>query len=434
MSSIRAIDPSFERSVERTHCMSASPEIFQRRALRRNRLVATALLVTMAALFISTILVPQPGFWILLVRATAEAAVVGALADWFAVTALFRRPLGLPIPHTAIIPKSKDRIGEGLATFIERNFLTPELIKGKLRSIDIAREVADWLSCPANADAVADRLVSLTPHLLGAVDDREIREFLGDTLGRQLSTIDLAPILGRAIAALMANRFHESLLDRFLDVCREFLTTREDQFYGAAEVQRRRWWMPKAVNRQIAKAIIGGVKEIISNLREPGAAARENLLRGIEQFAEELRTSPEYRARVEEAKGRLLEDPEVKSWLTSAWDALERALRADLVSPTSRIRQTFAAAISSLGQTLLADPSMRGRLNRTIEALAIRVIPWRHKLAQFIIEVVRQWDTEGFTERLELVVGSDLQYIRINGTLVGGLVGFLLFLLSTILG
>jgi uncharacterized membrane-anchored protein YjiN (DUF445 family) len=414
--------------------MSESTEDFQRRALRRNRLIATALLGAVAGLFITTMVVPQTGFWILLVRATAEAAVVGALADWFAVTALFRRPLGLPIPHTAIVPKSKDRIGEGLATFIERNFLTPELIKAKLRSIDVARLVADWLSCPANADAVADRLVRVMPHLLRAIDDRDVREFLGDTLGRQLGMIDLALILGRAITVLMANGFHESLIDRLLDVGREFLTNREDQLYAAAGIQRRRWWIPKAVNRQIAKAIIGGVKEIISNLREPGTVARQNLLRAIEHLAQELCTSPEYRARVEEAKLQLLEDAEVKSWLSSAWDALERALRADLVSPTSQIRQTFATTIRSLGQNLLADPSMRGRLNRMIEALAIKVIPWRDKLAQFIIEVVRQWDTESFTERLELVVGRDLQYIRINGTLVGGLVGCLLYLLSTILG
>jgi uncharacterized membrane-anchored protein YjiN (DUF445 family) len=414
--------------------MSEGTENFQRRELRRNRLIATALLGAMAGLAISTTVIPHPGFWVLLIRATAEAAVVGGLADWFAVTALFRHPLGLPIPHTAIVPQNKDRIGEGLATFIERNFLTPELIRAKLRSIDIARLVADWLSCPTNADAVADRLLRAMPPLLGAIDDREVRAFLVDTIGRQLGTIDLAPMLGRAIAVLMANGFHESLIDRFLEVCHEFLTSHEDHLYAAAELQRRRWWLPKPVNRQIAKAIIGGVKEIIANLREPGTVARQNLLRGIEQLAQRLSTSPEYRARVEEAKLKLLEDPEVTSWLASAWDALEGALRADLVSPISRIHRAFAAAICSLGQTLRADPNMRHRLNRTVEALAIKVIPWRDKLAQFIIDVVRQWDTERFAERLELVVGRDLQYIRINGTLVGGLVGCLIYLLSTILG
>jgi uncharacterized membrane-anchored protein YjiN (DUF445 family) len=409
--------------------MAVSTQEFQRRGLRRNRIIATALLGAMAALFVSTALVPQPGFWTLLVRATAEAAVVGALADWFAVTALFRQPLGLPIPHTAIVPKNKDRIGEGLAAFIQSNFLTAELVGEKLRSVDLAQLVADWLARPANADAVAGRLARAVPHLLAAVDNQDIREFLGG----QLSGIDLAPLLGRAIAALTANGFHDPLLDRLVDLCRDFLQKREDQLYAAAEARRRRWWIPKVVNRQIAKAIIGGLRELLSDLREPGAAARQKLLRGTERLAQELGTSAEYRARVEEAKLRLLEDAEVKAWLGLAWGNVERALLSDLASPTSRTRQTLSAAICSLGQNLLADPGLRGRVNRTIQALATEVIPWRVELAQFIIGVVRRWDTKSFTERLELVVGRDLQYIRITGTLVGGLVGCLLYLLSTVL-
>jgi uncharacterized membrane-anchored protein YjiN (DUF445 family) len=391
------------------------------------------LLAAMAALFVSTMIAPQPGFWILLVRATAEAAVVGALADWFAVAALFRHPLGLPIPHTAIVPKNKDRIGDGLASFLEDNFLTPELVRAKLRSLDTARLVADWLACAANADAVADGFARVMPHLLSAIDDREIREFVGDTIGRQLGAIDLAPMLGRAVAVLTANGFHATLLDRFVDLCRQFLDTREDRLYAAAEAQRRRWWIPKAANRQIAKAIVGGVKELLSNVREPGAAARQNLLHGIERLAQELGTSPEYRARVDEAKSRFLEDAEVRAWLASAWDGVEGAMLADLAMPTSRLRETLAATIRSLGQNLSADSAMRERVNRVIEAMAAEIVPWRAELAQFIIEVVRQWDAKNFTERLELVVGRDLQYIRINGTLVGGLVGCLLYLLSTAL-
>lgn len=413
--------------------MPLSTQDLQRRGLRRNRLIATALLAAMAGVFIVTNLIAEPGFWVLLLRATAEAAVVGGLADWFAVTALFRQPLGLPIPHTAIIPKNQVRIGEGLANFIEHNFLTPELVSAKLRSIGPARLIADWLSCPANADAVADHLARGMPHVLAAVDDRDFRAFVGETLGRQLRAIELAPMLGRAIAMLTANRVHEGLLDRFLDICREFLDAREDQLYAAAEAQRRRWWIPKAVNRQIAKSIIGGVRELLSNLREPGSAARQNLLFGIERLAGELCISPEYRARVEEAKLRLLEDAEAQAWLSSIWGNLEQALLADLVSPDSKIRQTLASTIGLFARNLLADPAMRKRVDRTIELMATELIPWRVELAQFIIEVVRQWDTKSFTERLELVVGRDLQYIRINGTVVGGFIGCLLYLLSSAL-
>jgi uncharacterized membrane-anchored protein YjiN (DUF445 family) len=413
--------------------MPVSAQDLQRRSLRRNRLIATLLLAAMAALFISTALAAEPGFWILLIRATAEAALVGGLADWFAVTALFRQPLGLPIPHTAILPRNKDRIGEGLALFIERNFLSPDILRAKLRSIDPARLVADWLSMPANADAIARRLVRMLPHAINAIDDRDFRVFIGDALGRHLAEVDLAPLLGRGIVVLTANGFHETLLDRLLDFCREFLEQREEQLYMAAEAQRRRWWIPKAINRQIARAIIGGVKELLSKLRESGAPARRNLLREIEQLAEQLRTSPVYRARVEEAKLRLLEDAEVKGWLDSVWGDIRRVLVTDLAAPQSRIDHAFAAVICSIGHHLRADTAMRKRVNRTIEAMALEVVPWRTGLAQFLIEVVRQWDAASFTNRVELVVGSDLQYIRINGTLVGGLVGCLLYLLSAAL-
>ena len=385
----------------------------------------------MAALFVATMLAPRPGFWILLVRATAEAAVVGALADWFAVTAIFRKPLGLPIPHTAIVPKNKDRIGEGLAMFIEHNFLTPEIVKAKLRSIDLARLLADWLNGPATADAVALRLVRMMPHLLAASDAREFQEFIGESLTRRLAAIELAPLLGRAIAVLTENSFHERLLDRLLDHSRKFLEEHEEQLYVAAEAQRRRWWIPKAVNRQIAKAIVGGVKELISNVGEAGAPGRESLLRAIERLAVELETLPEYRTRLEDAKLRLLEDPQTKAWINAAWAEMAHELLAELASPTPQMRQTLATAIHSLGQRLLAEPTTRARVNWTIEAMATEVIPWRAQLAQFIIEIVRQWDTKTFTERLELVVGRDLQYIRLTGTLVGGLVGCLLYLLST---
>jgi uncharacterized membrane-anchored protein YjiN (DUF445 family) len=413
--------------------VSISAQDFQRRGLRRNRLIATGLLAAMAALFLFTTLAPQPGFWILLVRATAEAALVGGLADWFAVTALFRQPLGLPIPHTAILPRNKDRIGEGLAIFIERNFLSPDILRAKLRSIDPARLVADWLSIPANADAIARRLVRMLPHMINAIDDRDFRVFIGEALGRHLADIELAPLLGRAIVVLTANGFHETLLDRLLDFCREFLEEREDQLYVAAEAQRRRWWIPKAINRQIARAIIGGVKELLSKLQEPGSPARRKSLREIERLAENLRTSPVYRARVEEAKLRLLEDVEVKAWLGSVWGDTKRVLLADFASSQSGIDQALGAAICSLGHHLRADEGMRKRVNRTIEAMALEVVPWRSGLAQFLIEVVRQWDAGSFTNRVELVVGSDLQYIRINGTLVGGLVGCLLYLLSVAL-
>jgi uncharacterized membrane-anchored protein YjiN (DUF445 family) len=412
--------------------MSVTAQDFQRRALGRNRLIATALLAAMAALFVAASLLFQPGFWTLLVRATAEAALVGGLADWFAVTALFRRPLGLPIPHTAIVPNNKDRIGEGLAIFIEQNFLTPEIIRAKVRSLEPARLIADWLSVPANADAVARRIIRMLPHLIGAIDDRDVRVFVGEALDRRLTEIELAPLLGRAVSVLTAGGFHETLIDRLVDVGGRFIAEREEQLYDAAGAQRRRWWIPKAVNRQIAKAIIDGVKELLSTVREPGTPARRSLVEGIERLAEQLGGLPSCRERVEQAKLRLLEDAEIKAWLGSLWSDIKQGLLADLGSPQSQVHQPLAAAILSLGRHLLADAPMRRRVERTIEAVVVEALPWRGGLAQLFVGVVRQWDSASFTHRIELVVGRDLQYIRINGTLVGGLVGCVLYLLSVV--
>ena len=413
--------------------MSASAPNFQRRSLVRNRLIASGLLGLMAALFVATALVPQSGFWLPLVRATAEAALVGGLADWFAVTAIFRQPLGLPIPHTAIVPKNKDRIGEGLATFIELNFLTADLVRAKLRSLDPARLLAEWLASPANAQTVAFRLIRVIPYVLAAVDDRDVRQFVGGAIGRRLNEIELAPLLGRAVKILTASGLEESLIDRALERCRQFVERREDQFYAAAEAQRRRWWIPKAVNRQIAKAMVGGVEELLANLQEPGSPARKSLLKAIEDLVRELGTSPEYRDRIEQAKTRLLEDPEVTAWFACAWQDAKAALLADLASPGSKVAHGIAAAVGSVGQHLLVDAAVRSRLNRALEAMATEAVPWRNGLAQFIREVVRQWDAARFAERIEAVVGGDLQYIRITGTLVGGLVGCVLHLAFTAL-
>jgi uncharacterized membrane-anchored protein YjiN (DUF445 family) len=187
------------------------------------------------------------------------------------------------------------------------------------------------------------------------------------------------------------------------------------------------------VNRQIAKAMVGGVEELLANLQEPGSPARKSLLKAIEDLVRELGTSPEYRARIEQAKTRLLEDAEVTAWFACAWQDTKAALLADLASPGSKVAHRIAAAVGSVGQHLLGDATVRARLNRTLEAVATEVVPWRNGLAQFICEVVRQWDTGRFTERIEAVVGGDLQYIRITGTLVGGLVGCVLHLAFTAL-
>jgi uncharacterized membrane-anchored protein YjiN (DUF445 family) len=366
---------------------------------------------------------------VLLLRAGAEAAVVGGLADWFAVTALFRHPLGLPIPRTAIIPKSKDRIGEGLGDFVERNFLAPDIIAAKLREIAPARHLAEWLAVPENARRVADQIAAMLPYAIRSLDDAEVRDFVVRSFGEQLREIDLAPILGRAIAIITSSGQYDVLFDRLLDALQALVAANEDRVYAMVE-ERSRWWIPKPVDRRIATAILQSVDEVLGELRLPGSTARDEMRRAVAGLADSLVDSPEQRRRFNEAKDRLLDHPEVQAWLARIWDDLRRIFVDDLAAPSSRTREAVYTGILSFGRTLAADRHMQTRLETTLEQVALAAVPWRGRIGALIAEVVRGWDPRTVARRVELAIGSDLQYIRMTGTLVGACVGCALYLLS----
>ncbi|HXY99232.1 MAG TPA: DUF445 domain-containing protein [Stellaceae bacterium] len=401
----------------------------QRRALRRNRLLATGLLVLAAAAFFATRLAPEPGFWLLLLRAGTEAAVVGGLADWFAVTALFRHPLGLPIPHTAIIPRSKDRIGEGLGDFVERNFLAPDIIAERLRGLAPGRRFAAWLAEPGNALRAADQIAAALPYVIGSLGDPAVRDFVARSFGEQLKELDLAPAAGRLITLFTASGQYDALFDRVLDWVQALLVANADRIYAIVE-ERSRWWIPKAVDRRMAVALIEGIEEVLAELRLPDGAARQRFRAGIEDLAASLAVSPERRRRFNAAKNRLIEHPETQVWLGGIWDTLRRIFLDDLAAPASRTREAARTALLSLGQALAQDREMQARLDATIEHAALAVVPWRGQIGTLIAEVVRGWDARTVTKRLELAIGSDLQYIRMNGTLVGACVGCALYLIA----
>ncbi|MGO8917431.1 MAG: DUF445 domain-containing protein [Stellaceae bacterium] len=401
----------------------------QRRALRRNRLLATGLLVLAAAVFFATRFAPQPGFWLLLLRAGAEAAVVGGLADWFAVTALFRHPLGLPIPHTAIIQRSKDRIGDGLGDFVERNFLAPEIIAERLRGLAPGRRLAAWLAEPENALRVADQIAVALPYVIRSLGDPAVRDFVARSFGEQLKELDMAPVAGRLITLFTASGQYDALFDRTLDWTQALLAANADRIYTAVE-ERSRWWVPKAVNRRMAVALIEGIEEVLAELRLPDSAPRERFRAGVEDLAASLAASPERQRRFNAAKNRLIEHPETQAWLGGIWDELRRVFLDDLAAPASRTREAARTAILSLGQTLARDQEMQARLDAAIEHAALGVVPWRGQIGTLIAEVVRGWDARTVARRLELAIGSDLQYIRMNGTLVGACVGCALYLVA----
>ncbi len=417
--------------VPREHNLTAEER--QRLALRRNRLLATSLLVVAALIFFGTRFIPEPGFWILLLRAGAEAAVVGGLADWFAVTALFRHPLGLPIPRTAIIPKNKDRIGEGLGDFVERNFLAPEILAAKLRELEPGRRLGDWLATPGNARLLAEQIADTLPFAIHSLEDRELRDFVARSLGEQLRELDLAPLTGRVITLLATSGHYDTLFDRTLDAAQRFLAANAHRLYLMVE-EHSRWWVPKAVDRRIAQKIVEGIEEVLSELRLPHSATRAEFRQAITSLAASLVASPERRRRFNETKDRILEHPSVQAWLATVWDDVRRIVLDDLAAPRSRTREALASALLSLGRTLAADRSMQARVDGTVEQIALAAVPWRGQIALLIADVVRSWDTRTVVRRLELAMGSDLQYIRMNGTLVGACVGCALYVIAHFLG
>jgi uncharacterized membrane-anchored protein YjiN (DUF445 family) len=395
--------------------------------LRQSRAVATGMLAIAAIIFAATLAAPEPNAWVLLVRSVAEAAVVGGLADWFAVAALFRRPLRLPIPHTAIVPANKDRIGEGLARFLDQHFLTRELLIAELRALRVSERLAAWLADRRNAAALAGEIAKALPFVLRAVDDSQIKAFLGRALGAQLRNAAVGPLAAQLVRALTAAGYHEAVLDRLLDYARAFLARNEDRLLETV-AERKRSWIPRAINREIARAMLRGAAELIDDLRQPDGAARRSLLAAIDEMTAELANASEQSNA--SSRATVLKQPELQAWIAASWDKVRDLALADLTAPSSRLRRALALAIASIGETLSTDAAMRARLDAMFEAVLAEALPWRGELIRFVAEVVRKWEPKGFSDRIEMAVGADLQYIRMNGTIVGGLVGGGLFLLS----
>lgn len=402
----------------------------KRAALRRYRFLATLLLCFAAAVFVATQFVPAPGFWLLLVRAGAEAGVVGGLADWFAVTALFRRPLYLPIPHTGIIPRNKDRIGQGLGSFVERNFLAPELIADKLRSGNVARRLSGWLGRPQNSRLIAEQIVALLPEVIASLQDREVRAFFREAFSDQLRAVDLLPLFGRLLHLLQESGQHQRLLERGLELARGLLLNNEASIYQKVE-ERTSWWIPRTIDRRMARAIIQGAEELLAELENPEHPARADFERSVTELIDTLERSAKFRQRVEEFKNQLLASPEMLGLLESLWDELRRMLLERTSGSPQRLIDSIAASLTTLAHTLGEDAAAQARLNRRIEHLLNGfVVPFRAEIGRFIAEVVQSWDAKTLSDRLEMEVGRDLQYIRINGTLVGSLAGCGLFLVT----
>lgn len=412
------------------------PEIALRRGLRRHRAAATGLLAGMGGLLLGSYALP-PSYATDLLQAAAKAGVVGGIADWFAVTALFRHPLGLPIPHTAIIPMQKERLGAGLGRFVANHVFTEAEVARVLARLDLASVLRDWFSDPDAVQPAAAALSRAMPRILASLEDGRARRLLGRLLPRIAGGPGAARVLARALTALIEGGRHQEVFDLAIGQLKTVLVAKEDQLQAAIAARVRAeggalvgWIAGAGIARRVLSALnaeLDRVQPGDSDLR----AAFEAWIRGE---VARLETDPERAAAVGRALRDALAHPAVAAWLGDIWGRLRAALEADATNPEGRTVQALAGALGNLGTMLAEDPAARERLNRAAERALIALLPRaRTQLSEFIASVVRGWDTATVTERIELRVGRDLQYVRMNGTLVGFLVGGALFALLTAL-
>ncbi len=364
------------------------------------------------------------------VAAFAEAAMVGAIADWFAVVALFRHPLGLPIPHTAIIPANKDRIGAKLAGFICNNFLSTPQVLAKLESFDPAARLADWLSRPDRAEKVGEHLVAAARYALGALDDARVRDFLGRMAAAGLAQIDMSRLAGQALDALTAGGRHQALLEDVLAQVAHLVEGEEVQERIteaiAREVKALRYvGLDQVAARVATRKIVAAVARTIGEMADdPAHPLRERFDAFMAGFIERLKTDPEFQRRGDAIRAELQAHPALGDYLHGLWSELLAWLHGDLARDDSSIRQRIVAMAGTLGARLRADEGVRRWINEQVMDAAPRAIErYREDIRRYIVERVAEWNADEMTVELERHIGRDLQFIRVNGTLVGGLVG-----------
>lgn len=404
----------------------------RRVALRSMKRVATSLLLVAAVVFAVSFALQDEVPWLGYVRAAAEGAMVGALADWFAVTALFRHPLGLKIPHTAIIPTRKDEIGATLGAFVEDEFLSDEVVVGKLRSIGISRRLGGWLAMPANADRLTAEVSVAARGVMTLLGDDDVEDVIEKLARRHLFEPEWGPAIGRIGARLVEAGQQRAAIDAFVEKAEEWLEAHPEAIGGMVSARLPKW-MPGFVDRIVDDRAYREVLAFVRSVREdPGHPLRVSIDAYLTDLTHDLQHDPLMIGRLEQLKVDLLDSPRVREFAAEVWATLKDTLDAALGDPESELRQGFRSAVVEVGVRLTTDDELAAKVDDWVtDAAAYVVRNYRHEIAGVITETVERWDPRETTEKLELQVGRDLQFIRINGTVVGALAGVAIFSIAT---
>ena len=409
-------------------------ETNKRAELSRMKFVATALLGIATLVYIVASILEKRYLWAGFVSATAEAAMVGAIADWFAVTALFRHPFGLKVPHTAIIPHRKDTIAENFGRFVKQNFLSKPVISDKLRSMNISKSMAEWLSQPENSQLIARQVAIGLAGVAQVMNDEDIQAVIERSLQTQIRAIKIAPILGNLLSLLTSGQRKQELFRGTVQLGVHLLKDNKDVIQ-AKIAQETPWWFPEPVDQAIYKKIVDATEKTLKDVNtKPNHPLQARFDAAIDDFLKDLKHSPDVHAKEEAMKEELLQHPMVQEFASSLWGDIKTSVLEHGANPDTEFRKAIRQGIVQFGEAFARDEVLLEKSNRWLEEGAIYIITeYGYEVEQLISETVKKWDAEAASNKIEMEIGKDLQFIRINGTLVGGLAGLIIHTLSFLL-
>ena len=410
-----------------THLLSPADQE-RRRSLRFMKGVALGALVFMAVLFAFAFAFQQQVPALAYLRAAAEGGMVGALADWFAVTALFRHPLGIPIPHTAIIPNRKDEIGRNLGEFVETEFLRGDVVRAKLEGTAISVRLGEWLADPEHAERVAAEASVMLSGVLEALSDDDVQSVIEDLAREHLIAPEWGPPLGAWLARIVESGAHHGAVDMGIDSIATWLETNHAAFTGLVS-RRLPSWVPSIAHRLVDDTVYNEAVKFVATVQaDPGHQARRAIDGYLARLSDNLQHDPATIGRLEDAKSTVFDSPRVRELAAEAWNTAKAGLLSALADPESGLRRRGATALAEIGVRLTTDAALQRRVDTWVTDAAVFLVDrYRHDIASIITDTVERWDPVETTEKIELMVGRDLQYIRLNGTVVGALAGLAIY-------
>lgn len=409
----------------------------KRRGVRRMKTTATGLLLLVALVYVLATWAKNTGVggWPGFVAAAAEAGMVGALADWFAVTALFKRPLGLPIPHTAIIPTKKDQLGASLGSFVGENFLSGDVVRGRIHSLGIGGRLGAWLAEPAHADRVTAELSTALRGALTVLRDSDVQAVVGEAITRRANAVEIGPGLGKMLEKIVTDGGHRRVVDLVCVRAHDWLVRHGDSVMDAVQGGAP-GWTPRFVDKRVGERVYKELLRFVTEMRDmPGHPARGSIDTFLTDFAADLQTDSDTRARVERLKSEILGRGEVQDVIASAWSSVRAMVIAAAEDEHSELRQRARASLIALGARLATDGRLQAKLEGWLEDAAVYVVTtYRTEITSLITDTVAGWDAEQTSKKIEAHIGRDLQFIRINGTVVGALAGLAIYSVSRAFG